>query len=557
MDSHYPIAPDELDQDLPFSLLLELSISDPDMVRELACYSEGKQREEYALSALRIGLLAMKQVRGQLDGETIKREGDRLLATLDGRLTLHARGLGDQIATVLKDYFDPESGRVPERIQRLIRKDGELEDLLRRQIGQQDSELCKTLGAHFGGDSPLMKLLSPQESEGLLQSLSEALRTALDDQRARVLAEFSLDNEEGALCRLMKRLNVSHGEMNTSLREQVDRVVKEFSLDSDDSALSRLVRSVTAAQVKISDEFSLDNEHSALSRMSRHLKSTSDAIDHHLTLDKETSALYRLRRELLELLGKHTETSQRFQEEVKQTLAEIKIRREEARRSTLHGKEFERVVFEWMQNECQQAGELAEFTGDRAGVIKHCKVGDVVIELGPDHAAAGARIAIEAKDKAGYLLKDAREEMETARKNRGAGVGLFIFARGNAPEGLTPFQRIGDDLFVVWDAADPTTDVYLQAGLMVARALCTRLARHRQASAADFDGIDAAILDIEKKTGGLDEIRVSAEGIKSGAEKILKRVHLTSNEVQRQIETLRRLVEDLKSVLPTTGLPPS
>src|SRR5205085_1810673 len=110
-------------------------------------------------------LVALKQARGQLDGDTIKQEGERLLAALDGKLSQHSRGLNDQLSGVLKDYFDPESGRFQERIQRLVKKDGELEAVLRRQVGDHDSELCKTLTAHFGTDSRLMKLLSPTESE--------------------------------------------------------------------------------------------------------------------------------------------------------------------------------------------------------------------------------------------------------------------------------------------------------------------------------------------------------------------------------------------------------
>src|SRR5262245_3292257 len=160
---------------LPFALPLELRVTDPELVQELIGFREGGAREEYALCALKIGLLALKQARGQIDGETIRREGDKLLAALETKLTLHARGLDEQVSGALKDYFDPESGRFQERLQRLLKKDGELEEVLRRQIGQQDSELCKTLTAHFGTDSPLMKVLSPKESNGLLKALSDTL----------------------------------------------------------------------------------------------------------------------------------------------------------------------------------------------------------------------------------------------------------------------------------------------------------------------------------------------------------------------------------------------
>src|SRR5262249_35160531 len=255
-ESTLSVTPGLYDQVLPFSLLLEINVTDPELISELTAYPEGKPRDDYALCALRIGLLALQQARGQVDGDTIKREGERLLSGLEEKLKMHASGLDNQITGALKEYFDPESGRVQERIQRLVKKDGELEEILRRQIGQQDSELCKTLSAHFGADSPLMKLLSPKESEGLLKALRESLAESLADQRQRVLNEFSLDNDQSALSRLVKKLTASQSEATKDLQTKIDEVVKEFSLDAEDSALSRLVRNVTVAQKTISDEFS-------------------------------------------------------------------------------------------------------------------------------------------------------------------------------------------------------------------------------------------------------------------------------------------------------------
>jgi len=40
-----------------------------------------------------------------------------------------------------------------------------------------------------------------------------------------------------------------------------------------------------------------------------------------------------------------------------------------------------------------------------------------------------------------YDLADAREEIEQARKNRGATAGLFVFSATTAPEGIQPFAR--------------------------------------------------------------------------------------------------------------------
>jgi hypothetical protein len=70
--------------------------------------------------------------------------------------------------------------------------------------------------------------------------------------------------------------------------------VAEFSLDRDDSALSRLVRRVEQAQRQISSELSLDQENSALARMRRELLQV---------IEVQRQANDRFHREVLEKLA--------------------------------------------------------------------------------------------------------------------------------------------------------------------------------------------------------------------------------------------------------------
>jgi len=500
-------------------LELHLSVSDPETIDELTSYADGDEREQFALNALRIGVLALRQARGRIDADLIQRETQRLLAALESQLTAHTAQTHDKLSHSLKEYFDPASGRFSERVQQLVKHDGELEQVLRRQIGGEDSELRRTLLAHFGHDSPLMKLLSPHESEGLLHSLGKTLDTQLTQQRQQVLREFSLDNKEGALARMIAELTSSHGQLTEALEKKIGVVIEEFSLDKEDSALNRLVRNVDRAQTTITREFSLDAEDSALAR---------------------------LRRELLGFLDKQTQTNASFQEEVKVALGKMMARREEAQRSTQHGLAFEEAVCGYLEHHAQQAGDVATRTGHTTGLIRNNKVGDCLIELGPDCAAAGARIVVEAKEESGYTLAKARAEIEEARKNRGAQVGLFVFSSRCAPETLEDVCRSGDDVFVVWNSDNPATDLHLRVGLTLARALCIRVERERESSAADFEAIDKAILEIEKQSQALGDVTKSAETIKSGADKILDRIRITRKSLERQITELQEHIAQLK-----------
>jgi hypothetical protein len=503
----------------PDTLTLHLTVADRDTIDELLAFGELEEREHFALNALRIGVLALRQARGRVDADLIQRETQRMLSTLQTQLSAHASAVNERLTGSLKEYFDPQSGRFHERVQQLVKQDGELEQMLRRQIGSEDSELCKTLVGHVGQQSPLMKLLDPRESEGLLSTMAQTLEERLTAQRNQVLREFSLDNKEGALARMITELTGSHGQLTEALGKKIDTVMGEFSLDKDDSALSRLVRNVERAQSTITREFSLDEEASALARM---------------------------RRELLAILKSHNETNTAFQEEVKIALGKMVARREEAERSTRHGVAFEDAVCEFIEHYVRATGDIATRTGCTTGLIKARKFGDCVIELGPESAAPNARIVIEAKESADYSLPAARMEIENARKNRDAQVGLFIFSSKTAPAGIDEVSRVGNDVFVVWDSENPATDLHLKIGLTLARALCIRVEQIAQAHDEDFEAITRAILEIEKQSQNLAEVTKSAETIKSGADKILERVRKTRNSLERQVEILQSRIGDLK-----------
>ena len=49
--------------DFPFRLPLEITVEDADTIAELCQHAEGEERERFALSALRIGVLALRQAR--------------------------------------------------------------------------------------------------------------------------------------------------------------------------------------------------------------------------------------------------------------------------------------------------------------------------------------------------------------------------------------------------------------------------------------------------------------------------------------------------------------
>lgn len=511
-----------MDSAVSTELMLELTISDPEVIAELEQFSPGLGREEFALKALKIGVLALQQARGRLDADVIRREGETLMSDLKNRLDNHNDLLRKQMEHVLKDYFDPQSGRFQERVQLLVSEDGELERALKKQIDGKDSALSLTLLSHFGEESKLMKLLSPEQSQGILYLMKETLDEKLHSQRQHVLSQFSLDDDNSALSRLVRELKENHGQLSVDLEGKIDGLMKEFSFNEEGSALSRLVKNVNEAQQTITKEFSLDNEE---------------------------SSLVRLQKTLTETLKSQQDSNQKFQEEVKEALAAMKARKEEERRSTRHGLTFEETLFEVIQREAQRQGDIAQHTGNTTGIIRHNKKGDVVIELSPESIARGEKIVIEAKQDKSYDLNKAREEIAEARNNRKAQIGLFVFSRETAPAGLEPVTRYGDDVFVIWDAEDANSDLFLKVGYTLAKALCVKTADLNQSQQKDFNELDKAIKEIINQTDGLTDVESSATSIAKHSEKILKKIATVRKKVILQTETLEENLQALKQSL--------
>jgi hypothetical protein len=503
--------------ELPFQLPLELVIDDREIIRALMEHDEGEPRNRYATEAMKIGILALRHVSGQLSEERFRRDGDRFIATLQTTLDVHRKSVQEQIENRLKEYFDPNSGRFEERVQRLIAQDGDLSRLMRGLIDGENSVFAKTMLAHVGRDSALMKQLDPKQSDGLLAVLKQAVELELSQQREHILREFSLDNKESALSKLVKELSASNSE-----------IVKELSLNEENSALNRLVQKVSHAQVTITNEFSLDND---------------------------TSCLSKLKKELMTVLEAHVEANAEFQEKVMLALRELTVRKAEHARTTEHGKTFQRLVCEFIQSELIASGDLVEFVGDGVGLIANCKKGDVLLKLGCDSNAPGAKIIVEAKDDKSYSVSKALEEIELARKNRGAQIGVFVFCTKTAPQKLRPISRYGNDILVVWDSEDSLTDSFLWAAVEFGRLACFRSQAVEETQASDFANIEKLIANVEKRAANLLKIhkyaetaQTSAKNIQSATAKIMKRAGIDKKALDRQISQLRKSVIDLKQI---------
>ncbi|QDT38699.1 hypothetical protein [Stratiformator vulcanicus] len=521
---------DEADdiQSLPVSIPLELVVRDHEVIRELLQHSEGRDRDDFALSALRLGVLSIRQASGEIDSSAVRREGERLIEGVEQSLSQHKALLESKLQDTLRTYFNPEDGHFTERVQKLVDKDGEFAGVIERMVTGEGSELARRLDQQFGPNSSLARMLSsdPEAGDGFLSALRRTIEGDVTRQREMLLKEFQIENDQSALYRLLTHVANKNKELREGLASEV---------------------------TKLTDEFDFGRDESAISRMKRSLEQTQSKIDQNLTLDQEDSALSRLKREMFELLKEQGKSASEFQEEIKSTIRELKAREKERAASTRHGDDFEADVLAAFQTAAEPSGAIVTPCGNTTGSIPYCKKGDIVIELGSDHAAAGSRIAIEAKEDRSYSLSAALAEIEEARKNRGAEVGIFIFSSKVASEDFEPFSRIGDDLLVVWDSEDPDDQLKVRLAFSVATALCTHKGAQRDRVEVDFTEIETSIRAVEKQAGSLDEIRKFAEGIEDRAGKIIAKLDTRQKTLRRQVDRLDDQVEELKNVFKTVA----
>ena len=493
-------------------IYLHLALTDPEVVAVVSEYPNGPQRSEFVSTCVKVGVLAMRAARGVVDGDTIRREGDRLVDTLTERLTSYRTVLEENVSSTLTRYFDPKSGLFSMRVENLTKDDGELAGLIQNQVVEVQRQLTQTFDHFIGENSAFLALLSPSESNQLLAAMRQTVDGVMQAERVTILSQFSLDDPTSALSRLVRDLTSTHGDLTRALGEKMGEMIGEFSLDKPDSALSRLVVRVEDAQKSITKEFSLDSSDSALSR---------------------------LKAEVHTQLQTMMDSQQAFQNQVVGLLSGMAARKEAESRSTTHGLVFEEDVGNLLRMIGPTMGDIIDDCGTTTGVIRGSKVGDFVVTLSPDSAAPGARIVVEAKESASYSVSATLAEADEAKRNRGAGVCLFVHSKSTAPSDLSePLSRFGNDVIVVWDSSDSSSDVILRAGYLTAKALSIREAQKTTKEAASFTKIDKAIETVRKQIDGFTEIQTSSETITNGATRILNRARIMRSELEKQLEIL-------------------
>jgi len=520
-------------------LRIDLFVCDTDVLAALQSQPDQAATESLALAALKVGVLAIRQASGAIDSRTIQKEADDLLANLKAAMNEQA----SLVRNTLHQYFDPSNGQFNQRIERLVGRDGDLEKVIEANLTGEHSTLHQILRNNLGENSPLLQRFSPDERTGIIAAIREKLQASLDQHAKAVVEQFSLDKPDSAISRMLQTITEKNGSLREHLAGDLGKVRDEFSLDKENSAINRLMGQISSANNKIKDEFSLNNTDSALSRLSRLLESTKGSINDNLSMDRKDSPLSRLRDELTALIEKMEKGQNEFQKNVGEAISAMNARRQESMRSAAHGQKFEAQLGEYLNNLVSGLGDHLEHVGGKAGKLPRCKVGDHVITLADTSASPGCKIVLEAKEDKSYSLTSAFDEIETARQNRDAEAGIFVFSAKTAPVGMQPIERKDRDIVVRWDSDDITTDIVLRTAVLVSRFLVVQRKREENANKVEFQKMVKSVEALERGVRHIDAIIRSGNTIKNSSDSILKEAGKAKVLHEEELNELKKLLD--------------
>ncbi len=219
-------------------MIISVNVNDPEITGELTRVGfldvgaggvshASVDGQQYADAAFRVGILALRGARGEVDAQAIKARLDEAIATISVKLKYFAdvelATFGTSLAAAMKT-----AGADTERdIDKVLNQFRQLHSL----------DIDQVMRPFLAPDAAIFKLLSPTETTGVIQQLRssfEKTREALiKDIETKVLAQFSRDNAGSAITRLEEIISASQRD-----------ILKQFTFDDPQSALRRLHESI-------------------------------------------------------------------------------------------------------------------------------------------------------------------------------------------------------------------------------------------------------------------------------------------------------------------------
>ncbi len=198
----------------------------------------------------------------------------------------------------------------------------------------------------------------------------------------------------------------------------------------------------------------------------------------------------------------------------------------ERSKSSAKGADFEDLLEEMLGEAVRGTGDTVERTGTAAGDVIRSKKGDFLLTIDPQWCGgAELRVVIEAKNR-GKSWREMREELNEAKRNRGAAAALAVYTPEHAPAGVAPFDVRFGHVFAVIDPESPD---------MATLTAAVRLARlHALACVA----VQTTEVDTARIAAALAALKTELDAVRA-LKMSLTEIGKTANNVSVGLDRLR------------------
>lgn len=183
----------------PNELSLQLIVHDNDVIKYLTKY-ESPEREEKALDALKVGVVAILSASPFLDTKVVEEK----FSEIEGALKTYADAFKNDLGTDLKKYFEKEKGDVPLALSVFFGDQGKLSEYLKRYFDPESGKISSLLKNELGPSSAFAKSLDPANKGSVVSRIEEIVKNKLDETVKNVTEQFSLDKEDSSMSRVKK-----------------------------------------------------------------------------------------------------------------------------------------------------------------------------------------------------------------------------------------------------------------------------------------------------------------------------------------------------------------
>jgi hypothetical protein len=354
-------------------------------------------------------------------------------------------------------------------------KFAEVEGRIREQLTDFQAKVKNDLQRYFEEHNGVV----PRSIDGIFGNNGSLTRTF----------QLFFDPTEGRLCRLMQAQIGSESSFGKALDpENKQGLVALIE--------ARVQEQVEAKLDEVLQQFSLDHDGSAMSRLKAMLSTFFSELNESLGIKEATKA--------------------------------------EARKGHVKGIEFQKDLYPVFSALGRQIGDETEFVCDTPGIDGRSKKGDYVSTLGETSGAPGLKVVVEVKDQP-VKLKAAIDELQEAKSNREAVVGIFVFARGAEPTEVGDFRKIGEDFYVTADKDDLDAGrslMFFDSAYRIVRALVVAAERKETAGEIDLDTIAEQIDALAAWSERISDMATKARTIQNSG----KLIEQSANDLRQDLE---------------------